>query len=242
MEIAGTRPRGNATDAQYRWVFDRLCDRGREMILAGTHYRDTPPVEGGRWGPVVVFMPDPACVDRLAAITGGLMDVAGPGHWPTGAAHAVHVTVRAIQAYRVDIPPVDPVTSRAAAAVARAAAAAAPVRFRLTGLTLTPSGVMACAYPCDGAADDFAHRLRAELADDAWFEANFHRDIWYATLLHFAGPVLDPAALVAWVAARRDLDLGVAVVDEVELIRFRYDGRQPVRVPMARSHLGARVG
>jgi hypothetical protein len=238
MEIAGTRPRGSATEAQYRDVFDRLFDRAQAMIVSGSHYRDTPPVEGGRWGPSVVFVPDPGCVETLATITAEAMAAAGPGHWPTGAPAGVHLTVRAIQAHRVDIPPADPVASRAAAAMARAAAAAATVRFRLSGLTLTPSGVMACAYPDDGAADHFASRLRDELADDAWFEANFHRDIWYATVVHFAEDLVDRTGLVDWVNDRRDLDLGIAVVDEVELIRFRYDGRQPVRVRMASAPLG----
>ena len=119
-----------------------------------------------------------------------------------------------------------------------AAAAEGPARFRFAGLTLTPSGVMACAYPADGAADGLARRLRHELGDDGWFEANFHRDIWYATLVHFAADLVDPAALVAWVADRRDLDLGPVVVDEVELLRFDYDGRQPVRVPLSTAPLG----
>jgi len=30
--------------------FDRPSDRGREAVLAGTHHRDGPLVEGGRWG------------------------------------------------------------------------------------------------------------------------------------------------------------------------------------------------
>jgi hypothetical protein len=240
VEITGATTRGSATDAQYRAVFDRLHQRGCAAVLAGTHYRDTPPVEGGRWGPTVVFGPDRGSVERLAAVTDEAIAVAGPGHWPTGAPHAVHITVRAIQAHRVDIPAGDLVMSRAAAAMARAALGSAPPRFRLSGLAMTPSGVMACAYPHGDAADRFAQRLRDELGDDAWFEDNFHRDIWYATLVHFTEEVPDPAALVAWVGERRDLDLGVAVVDEAELIRSRYDGRQPVRVRLAASPLARR--
>jgi hypothetical protein len=241
VEITGRTTRGSATDAQYRAVFDRLFERGRAAVLARTHYRDTPPVEGGRWGPTVLFVPDRGCVERLAAVTDEAMAVAGPRHWPTGAPSAVHVTVRAIQAHRADVPGGDPVTSRAAAAMARAATEALTVRLRLSGLTLTPSGVMVCSYPYDGAADDFACRLRDELGDDGRFEANFHRDIWYATLLHFAGPFVDPEALVAWVESHRDLELPDAVVDAVELIRFRYDGRQPVRARLASAPLGRRA-
>jgi hypothetical protein len=153
----------------------------------------------------------------------------------------VHFTVRAIQAHRAVVPENDPLVLRCAAALRRAASRARTVVLRLDGLTLTPSGVMACAYPVDRAADEFAARLGEELGDDGWFEADFNRDIWYATLVHFTGPLDDPAALVDWVSARRDLDAGDGVVEEAELLRFQFDGRQPVRKPLAAAHLEARL-
>ena len=240
MESTGRPTLGiTATDAEYRAVFDRLFEGGRYALLSGGHYRDTPPVEGGRWGPSVVFVPAGPGDERLAAVTAEAMSLAGHGHWPTGAPQAVHITVRAMLAHVAGVEATDPFLTRCAAAMRRAAGSVSgPARFRFGGLTLTPSGVMACAYPVDGSADALASRLREELGDDGWFEANFHRDIWYATLVHFATDLADPAALVDWVAERRDLDLGPVVVEEVELLRFDYDGRQPVRVPLATAPLG----
>ncbi|BCB90712.1 hypothetical protein [Phytohabitans suffuscus] len=229
-------------DAGYRAVFDRLFERGALAVRTGAHHRDTPPADGGRWGMSVVFPPDPAATRRLAAVTAEAMALAGPGHWPTGAPGAVHFTVRAMEAHRSAVPPGDPLAVRCAAALGRAAAASRPVRLRLGGLTLTPSGVMACAYPVDGAAGEFAGRLGAELGDDGWFEAGFHRDVWYATLVHFTGGIRDAEGLVDWVAARRDLDLGTVPVDVAELLRFAYDGRQPVRVTLARAQLSGVAG
>jgi hypothetical protein len=227
-----------ASDAEYRAVFDRLFEGGRYALLSGGHYRDTPPVADGRWGPSIVLVPSGSGAQALAAVTAEAMSLAGPAHWPTGAPHAVHITVRAMRAHVAAVPAADPFLTRCAAAMRRAAASTSgPARFRFGGLTLTPSGVMACAYPVDGAADEIARRLREELGEDAWFEANFHRDIWYATLVHFAADIADPAALVEWVAQRRDLDLEPVVVREVELLRFDYDGRQPVRVPLATAPL-----
>jgi hypothetical protein len=43
------------------------------------------------------------------------------------------------------------------------------------------------------------------------------------------------------VDARRDLELADAVIDTAELIRFRHDGRQPVRVGLAAAPLGRRT-
>lgn len=77
------RPPGagrEAATAGYAAAFDRLFERGRSAVLSGAHYRDTPPVDGGRWGLSVVFLPDPAAMDRLAAITAEAMSHAGPEH------------------------------------------------------------------------------------------------------------------------------------------------------------------
>jgi hypothetical protein len=94
---------------------------------------------------------------------------------------------------------------------------------------------MVCAYPADDSADAFAERLGAELGEDGWFEADYQRDIWYATLLHFAAEVGDPGALVEWVTERRRLDLGWVDFDGAGLVTFRYNGRQPVRVRLAQA-------
>lgn len=232
-------PAGTADASTWRAVFDNLFARGRAAVLAGSHYRDSPPVDGGRWGLSVVLRPDPASGDRLATVTDEALAVAGSGHWPTGAPEAVHFTVRAIEAHRSTLPADDPLVVRSAAALDRATRDLPPIGLALRGLTLTPSGVMACAYPVDSAADRFAARLGAELGDDAWFEADFHRNIWYATLVHFAGPIADPAAVVEWVAARRHRSLGTVEVTIAELVRFRFNGRQPVRVPLATRQFGA---
>jgi hypothetical protein len=180
-------------------------------------------------------VPTGEALNRLGAVTADVLAVAGDRHWPTGAPEAVHFTVRAIEAHRPSLSRADPLATRCATAMEKAAAAVGRVRFRLDGLTLTPSGVMVCAYPADDAADAFADRLEAELGDDAWFEAEYQRDIWYATLLHFASEVRDPGALVDWVSVRRRLDLGLVEVDTTELVSFRYNGLQPVRVRLAQA-------
>jgi hypothetical protein len=77
------------------------------------------------------------------------------------------------------------------------------------------------------------------LGGDGWFEAGFTRDIWYSTIVHFTGPINDPTTLVDWVAARRDLDLSETCCGEAELLRWQYDGAQPLRVPLTTTRLGS---
>ncbi|MER7277529.1 hypothetical protein ABT369_24110 [Dactylosporangium sp. NPDC000244] len=227
-----------SSGSQHRMRFDRLFSRGRDAVTNGAHFADVCPVEGGRWGMSAALVPDGPVADRLAHVAAELAQLAGPGHWPTGAQDAIHLTVRAIEVHRPELSGADPLVARCAAALARAAAGARRVRFRLDGVTLTPSGVMACAYPLDDAADDFADRLGLELGEDGWFEAAYRRDIWYATLLHFAAEVSDPAELVEWVSQRRSMQLGVVELDGAELLTFRYNGRQPVRLALAQASFG----
>lgn len=225
------------TAEEYRRRFDALYDSGSGAVLAGSHHRDTPPVDGGRWGVSVVFLPDNELAARLGAITSEAMAVAGPAHWPTGHRRAVHFTVRAIEAHRVRIPEADPLVVRCTGALHRAASTSGPVRLRLSGLTLTPSGIMVCGYPVDRAGGDFAARLGGELGADGRFEERYRRDIWYATLVHFAAGIEDRQELVRWVAHRRDLPVGEAVFGAADLVRFEHDGGQPVRVRLARAVL-----
>ncbi|WP_271190025.1 hypothetical protein [Dactylosporangium matsuzakiense] len=224
--------------SQLRARFDRLFEQGQDAVLRGSHFVDVPPVPGGRWGMSAVLVPTGPVADRLAEVTAGLAAVSGSGHWPTGARDAVHLTVRAIEVHRPGLSGADPLVARCAGALARATAQSTAVRLRLDGLTLTPSGVMVCAYPVDPAADDFADRLGVELGADGWFEASYRRDIWYATLVHFAAEVSDPAGLAAWVRRRRALDLGVLELDGAELVTFRFNGRQPVRSALAQAPFG----
>ena len=216
--------------------FDQLFEAGRAAVLAGRHQRDNPPVDGGeRWGISVVFRPDDDTVARLDTVTRQAMAVVGPDHWPTGNPRALHITVRALEGHRTGVAPDDPAVARYGRALRRATRGARPARFGITGLTLTPGGVMACLRPEDDAADSFATRIADELGADAAYEADFHRDIWYSTLVHFAGPLADPPALVDFVAAARSHHLGPVRAGAAEVIHWRYDGRQTVREVIHRS-------
>jgi hypothetical protein len=118
------------------------------------------------------------------------------------------------------------------------------VVFRLHGLALSPAGVLACLYPADAAAGQLAAAVRRELGADGWLEESYARTIWYASLVHFTAGIADPAALVRWVAARRDLRAGDALATRLQLVTYRYEDRMvPVvlgetRLPGSRMAVG----
>jgi hypothetical protein len=205
--------------------FDQLFAQATPLITRGTHQRDEPPRDGGRWPVSVVLRPpaDSPLARTLDALTTEAATLAGPGHWQTGQLGSAHLTVRALEGHRTVIPPDDPAVGRYGAALDRAAAAIPgwPARFRVTGLTLTPGSVMACAFPVNSTADDFSTRFATELGPDAHYET-VPRDIWYLNLLHFTADIPHPEKLVAWVAAHRATELAAVRIPEPELVRSEH--------------------
>ncbi|WP_328329825.1 hypothetical protein OHA70_07125 [Kribbella sp. NBC_00382] len=192
------------------------------MIANGNHARDTPPEEGGRWPVSVVLRPatDSPLSQTLDQLTAEAAAVAGEGHWQTGQLGSAHLTVRALEHYRPTVDPDEPVIKRYQSAMERAATTG-PARIEVTGLTLTPGTVMACAVALDDQADLFMDQLRFELGPDAWREISYgRRDIWYLNLLHFTTAIPDPARLIDWVDARRNTVYGQVSIDVAELVRF----------------------
>jgi hypothetical protein len=206
------------------------------LIANGNHTRDTPPSEGGRWPVSVVLRPatDSPLSRALDQLTTEAAAVAGEGHWQTGQLGSAHLTVRALEYYRPTVDPDEPVIKRYQSALERAATTAGPARVEVTGLTLTPGTVMACAVPLDDQADLFMDQLRFELGPDAWHELPYgRRDIWYLNLLHFTTAIPNPGQLIDWVEARRDTGFGEIGIDRAELVRFWHapEGSRPYMRP-----------
>jgi hypothetical protein len=66
-------------------------------------------------------------------------------------------------------------------------------------------------------------RLGAALGPLAWFEDQWQRrDIWYSSVLHFAGPLRDAPGLVAWAKRNRQSLAHDIVLDALTLTRFRH--------------------
>ncbi|MEY9933238.1 hypothetical protein ABH926_007891 [Catenulispora sp. GP43] len=208
-----------------RATFDQLFADGEAALTAGSHgIQVAPPGDGRRWGVSALLRPDPEAAASLEALAREAAAVAGDGHWLTGAAGNSHLTMRALEWPRADIRDDDPCVARYADALRTAAAGVRPLTFAVTGLTLTPLSVMACAVPADGAADRLSAAYAAALGPDAWFEKEFRRDFWYLNILHFAAPVADPRALIDWVAERRAAASMRLRVTEVEIATWRFTG------------------
>lgn len=235
---------GSAPDSTA--IFDRLFAEAAPLIRRGLHDRQTPPVQGGRWPISVVLRPSNLVAVRLQQVMSEVEIYAGPRHFRTGSAGSVHFTVRVLERYRELVGDCDELVGRYARAMARAAAQVEPVQLDLVGLTLTRGSVMVRAVTTDGNGSRLMDLLAGELQDDGWREADLRREIWYANILHFAADIARPKELITWVAQRRRLNLGRAVLDTAELTRFRYEdgplGRLMRPQVLASAALGAVPG
>lgn len=202
---------------------ESLHGQGCAALLGGRPRLDQPPADGSRrWGLSVLVRPQPELADRLDAATAALTALAGPGQWATGAAGTAHLTLYSLEPHRSGVTTADPAARRYAEAVCRAAdAVAVPASFAVTGLGLTPGGVIARCEPLDEGARALRPELTSALGGEV-FEAAYRGDQWWMSLLHLAAPVASPAALVEHVEARREQSLGVLAVHQLELVRYEH--------------------
>ncbi|HEX6936838.1 MAG TPA: hypothetical protein VF227_09985 [Actinomycetes bacterium] len=220
---------------------ESLHERGRTALLDGRERLDVPPDDGSRrWGLSVLVRPQQELADRLDQVTGELVALAGPGQWATGAFGTAHLTLYSLEPHRPGLTLADPAAGRYAEAMARAAAATPPATFAVTGLGLTPGGVIAACRPLDGGARALRPELTAALGGDA-FEAAYRGDQWWVSLLHLAAPVAHAAELVAFVEARREVPLGTLDARRLELVRYQHTedpaGHRMVPVTLAEADL-----
>lgn len=219
-------------------MFNRLFDEAVPVVLAGDHRQERPPVDGGRWPVSVVGVPDAQTRDVLARVMNEALVHAGRGHFETGGLDASHFTVRALEPYREAAAPSDSISGEWSTALEEVGRTTPPLSLRLTGVTLSASGVMVKVDPVDDAPWELMRRVRAALGPLAWYEDQRpQRNIWYASVLHFAAPVHDAHGLVAWISEHRlSLNLDI-VLDSLALIRFRYsDARGRRRMAMECWH------
>lgn len=219
-------------------AFDQLFTEGAAALADGSHGIQVAPTEGDRrWGVSALLRPDPEAAASLESLAREAAAVAGDGHWLTGAAGNSHLTMRALEYPRDGIGDDDPCVARYAEALRTAVAGVRPLTFDVTGLTLTPLSVMACAMPADDVADRLSAAYAEALGPDAWLEREFQRDIWYLNILHFAAPVPDPRALTGWVAERRSRPAIPVRVTEVEIATWRFTGTGMTPLRLAASVL-----
>jgi hypothetical protein len=209
--------------------FDQLFAAGAQALLSGTQQRQAPPVQNGpRWGMGVAMRPDRPAAQAIEHVAAAAAAIIGSHHWLAGTAARSHLTLRVLEPYRARVPAGDQRVARYAAALRTAVRGIGPIRFALTGLTLTPISVMARASPADTAADDLADAFAVALDPDGRYRDR--PGIWYVNLAYFTGPVRDAQDLIDWVAARRELTVADVLVTDIQIVRWRYTstGMMPV--------------
>jgi hypothetical protein len=205
--------------------FDRLFTEGRQALLSGTHQVQSAPADGLlRWGISVILRPDPLAAQAIEHTARAAAAVVGDHHWLAGAATSSHLTLRSgFEPFRNAVLPGDPLVARLTAALhAAAATLAGPLRFAITGLTLTPTSVMACAIPAGPAAADLDAAFCAALRAGGQADLGRPPDIWYLNLVYFTGQVRDAQALIDWVAARREMAVTDVLITAIQLAQWRH--------------------
>jgi hypothetical protein len=215
--------------------FDRLFTEGREAVLTGTHQVESEPANGRpRWAIGAVLRPDAQAAQAIEQVAKAAAGIVGRNYWLAGAASSSHLSLRRhLESRRRLVLPADPLVARYAAALRVAVQDIGPIRFTINGLTLTPVSVLASAAPADGAADELAAAFGAALLAEGCWDAGITPNIWYVNLVYFTGPIRDPRHLVAWVAARRHMEITELQVNGIQIVRWGYTGSGMVPIVLA---------
>jgi hypothetical protein len=218
--------------------FDRLFAEGRLALRTGTQQMECTPADGApRWAVGAVLRPDSQAARTIEQAARAAAAVVGANHWLAGAARSSHLSLRRhLEPCRRQISPADPLVVRYAAALRSAAKATGPVRFTLTGLTLTPISVMAAAVPADTAADELAAAFDMALDAQGCRDSGAIPGLWYVNLAYFTGPVRDTEELIGWVEARRVMHVADLRVTRMQIVRWQYTatGMVPIALASAR--------
>jgi hypothetical protein len=215
--------------------FDRLFAEGRQGLLSGTQRAECVPSDGGsRWAVGATLRPDPQAARVIEQVAKAAAAVVGANHWLAGAARSSHVSLRRrLERCRRPVLPGDPLVTRYGAALRSAARTTGPVRFSVTGLTLTPVSVMASAVPADTAVDDLAAAFDMALRAEGCHDAGSMPDLWYVNLVYFTGPIRDAGELISWVGARREMRVADMRITSLQIVRWHYTVTGMVPVVLA---------
>jgi hypothetical protein len=216
----------------------RFRSSGRDALLGGWAVHDRPLTDGGhRWGLSAVLRPAGPELSALSALGRSAEAAAGPGHW-VHAAEVLHITLRTLEPYRSVVPPGDARLRGYGEALDAAASGLPAVRMRLSGVSPHAGGVLVLGHPLDDTIWRLQRRYMAALPEGGRFEERV-RDLWYVSLVHFAGPLARPERLVDWCDAHADLDLGVVEAPTVEIVHAVHDGPGLSLRSLHRTALGA---
>jgi len=208
-------------------------------VLTGTHRVECAPANGGpRWAVGAVLRPDPPAARAIEEVARAAAAVVGANHWLAGAARSSHLSLRRqLEPRRRPIPAGDGLVGRYAAALRAAAQSTGPVRFAVTGLTLTPVSIMARAIPADAAADDLAAMFGAALHAGGCHQAGSTPVLWYVNLVYFTGPVYAAGDLATWTEARQQITVTNVRVTKMQIVRWQYTTTGMTPVPLASASL-----
>ena len=226
-------------------TYDALWAKGRDALSTGRIAPEPLPSRTTvRWGISAVLRPRP-WLPALAACAKACAALIGPSGVFYGE-HNLHITLRAIEGYRDDVPDDDDEVLAYRDVLATIALRTAPLRLRLSGLTATPGGVLVQGWP-QVELQTLRHALydrldalglasRGPETSDATIRTTAH-----ATLALYEGPVARPDELIDLIDTHRASDFGEWLFAELWLVGYRRTAGRVALVEYGRFAFGADV-
>lgn len=226
-----------AIEAGYR----RMWAAGRPELMAGAVTPDPVPDDSSmRWGVSIVAHFDPVFAGQLETLAAQGREWCGENHTFYNAGN-LHTTVRSCEFFRREIARADPRMEIYRRSLAEVCRQCGPFEIAYSGLNGNHTGIICQGYPVGPSLQQLRRSLHQKFMDHGVQhgpEATRPRLSAHVSLTVFGGPLKSPRALAGWIESQRRLDVGVARISHLTLVRYHRTLHDVVPVAVSVFALG----
>ncbi|GCE08167.1 hypothetical protein [Dictyobacter aurantiacus] len=210
-----------AQQVHIQQIYDRFWREARAPLARGEVQPDPiPGMESLRWGVSVIMRLRGEVAERLVGVIDELSRWTGRRHLRYQASN-LHTTLQTIELYRPSIDAEDEYIQQYRRVLRQVAAQFPPLQIRYQGLTANQMSVMAQGWPVDETLRQLRETFHTRVRAEKHLPGPGIRDLAHASLIVFAGPLLDPTGCVSFVESQRQSDFGTATIDRLELVQYQ---------------------
>lgn len=207
--------------AHIQQIYDRFWHNARGPLARGEVQPDPiPGEESNRWGVSVIMRLQGEVAERLTGVVAQLSQWTGPQHLRYQLSN-LHTTLGTIEFYREPVASDDEYVQQYEETLQKVAAQFPPIQINYRGLTANQMSVMAQGWPVDETLQQLRTTFHAQLQQEKHLAGPGVRDLAHASLIVFAGPLLNPQGCVSFVEQQRQTNFGTATINTLELVKYQ---------------------
>jgi hypothetical protein len=205
-------------------IYNQIWQDSKHDLAQGLIEPDpVPDATSSRWGVSMIIRPTGDVADVLEAVALRLTEFTGRKQAVYNR-ESLHTTLRSIESYRFNVPDKDENVHKYLSILKEVVPPYGPIRILYKGLTADKTGVLAQGWPMGDALQNIRSAFYSKLQEYNLLsgpEAHHIRELAHASLVVFSKPLQHPQLLVEFVENNRQTEYGIAIVESVEIVRYK---------------------